>query len=252
MNEDLTRKRDAAAAAIGFGNLEETKLHNRTTEGETERHNRAVESLDAQKTAETERANRAREAQLALQLQESTRHSLATEAIQRQEADTKRLQAEETVRHNIAGEAETHRANVTKEKETERANRAAQAEIERHNLSTESIGRSQISLGYSELASLDRYRSSQLSLEGARVAETTRHNVAAEQEATRASQAREGETRRHNVVSESISRGQVQETTRRDKAQETLGWFNAGVNAAGTAGSILRSMGSLTQGGRFR
>lgn len=94
-SEELTRKRDTAARALGIDTLTESV-----------RHNRAGEEQARLVLGETQRSNLAKEG-------ETQRSNLAKES--------------ETMRSNLAKEAETHRASVVKEEETERHNKAAEA-----------------------------------------------------------------------------------------------------------------------------
>lgn len=76
--------------------------------------------------------------------------------------NTKRFSAEETQRANQAKEAETFRSNLAKEQETKRSNLAHEYEATRHNRQQE------------------RFSQDQLTIEGHKLNETKRHNVASE------------------------------------------------------------------------
>lgn len=144
---------------IEYWNVQESKRHNVTTEGETQRHNVATEY-------ETGRHNRVSESIDLGNLNESIRHNKTTET--------------ETNRHNLATENETYRHNVRTEgqtdmslnldagrlAETSRANSIRQQELAeqaRHNMAQES------------LSGVD------LNIRAGTLQETSRHNVATEQ-----------------------------------------------------------------------
>lgn len=107
---------------------------------ENSRHNRAVEE-------ETKRANVAREV-------ETVRHNLVAE---NETIRSNKARELETHRANVAYELETHRSNLARELETNRHNIATEYETARHNKEQESIGRSQVSLGYAQLAESIRH-----------------------------------------------------------------------------------------------
>lgn len=229
--ESLTAKRDATTRELGFGNLaettrhnlqseahnravlDETSRHNVVVENETQRHNVSQEQLGRDQLLELNRHNTVTEGHTAQQILESARHNQATESIerdkaatQRYQADTQRYSALETSRHNLAVEDETSRHNVTSERETERSNRAKESETSRHNKAQESIGYGQISLGYSELRSLDSYRSSQISQWHREESEKERHNRSVEGETRRSNIAEELERSQHNRALEELQR----------------------------------------------
>lgn len=156
--ERLTSLRDKRANAVALASLDETSKHNRATEAEASRHNIALEG------------------QSYLSLGEAQRHNLASESL----AATTAI--------------EQQRSNVTREQEAHRANLASEKELSRHNLAQEALSKAQLS----ELAN---YHTESISLghrnadaSFASIAESARHNAAAEEESIR-----------HNTASEQLT-----------------------------------------------
>lgn len=87
---------------------------------------------------------------------------------------------------------ESQRSNKAKEKETNRSNVARETETNRSNLATER--------------------------------ETQRHNLATEVETVRSNVSREVETNRHNVATEMLDKSRIEEQSRQNRAQMTLGY----------------------------
>lgn len=130
---------------------------------------------------------------------------------------------QESKRHNLAVEAETHRYNVEYMGEVKRHNTASEVEINRHNLATESeahrsnvaneairkeanqiqdwYNRANIGLGYSQLAYQRERDSNQLAYQYAALDETHRSNVAREN----LQRMQHVENVRHNKVAEAAT-----------------------------------------------
>lgn len=228
-NEEITKQRDATSRELGIASLEEQRRSNlaredlqRLTLEEQARANLERERISHGTLEEQERANRAREAYNAGQL------NLQNQSLR------------ETARHNQATEffnLTQHRDNL---QEMVRSNQAREAENQRHNVAQESISRQQLGLGYTQLEA-QRYfneRNIQISArnlaladerERIRLGETTRHNIAQEDETHRSNLAKEAENNRHNVETEFVNA------------------WNAGVNTAGTA---LSGFGTIMKGVR--
>lgn len=139
--------------------------------------------------AETQRSNKARE-------KETNRHNLATE--------------EETHRHNVATELLTSQAQAEQARHngvTEMQNSIALAETERSHRANEGLQLQQIYLGYANLG-----------LGYAQLEESQRHNAANE----KFNLLNLAETERANEAREQISRDQLDETIRSNKANETI------------------------------
>lgn len=85
---------------IAYWNLVEQRTHNRRTESETYRANKAHEKQIDVSNAETERANRAREANNINVTAEAARHNQATEALTGTDLNIKAGQLAETTRSN--------------------------------------------------------------------------------------------------------------------------------------------------------
>lgn len=218
--EDITRRRDQTNRELGLRAAEET-----------ERANRERELFNRDSLSESARHNLASESQAALSLHESTRHNTELERIQAANQYLESLKLAENQRANKARESETIRHNVATETENYRSAIARETETHRSNLASESLGYSNIGARYAELGSLNEFRRQDLALSGDQLAETIRNNVE-----------RVSETRRHNKAQEDISRDSLSESERASKEKEKLGWFNAGVNAAGTAVRAFNSV----------
>lgn len=227
--EELTRKRDENAHALGLGNLAELGRHNLETErqavanlsevnrhnveterqavavlGEQQRHNRALEQVEYGKLSETMRANREREQFNLKQLSETTRANLARELLTSQ-------QLAETYRSNVARETETHRTNVAGEQERKRS-----------NLAQEQQKRDELEQKYVSLETDARIRQSQISLGYAQLGEDRRSNLAREAETRRSNIAREVETSRSNRAQEIMRNKERMEQVRANRASEKI------------------------------
>lgn len=134
------------ANQINYWNLQETRRHNTSTEGESVRSNKAKEAIDLSKAQETARSNRANEVETnrsntaketetrrhniqdegikMMDLRETNRHNINTEKTNSYNAQTSRELADETRRSNLAREKETNRSNLVNEAERSRSNRA--------------------------------------------------------------------------------------------------------------------------------
>lgn len=218
--EDLTRKRDETNRELGL-----------RAAAETERANRERELFSRNSLYETARHNLAGESQAALSLHESTRHNKELEAINVAQNYLDSLQLAENQRANKARELETNRHNIASEIEAHRAAITREEETHRSNVANESIGFSNVGVRQSELSSLNEFRRADLTLSGDKLDEVIRNNMA-----------RESETSRHNYAQEDISKAGLAETERSNKEREKLGWFNAGVDAAGQA---IRGFGTI-------
>jgi len=176
---------------------------------EDKRHNRAVEE-------ETKRANVAREV-------ETVRHNLASEQETFRSNQAREL---ETHRANVAYEIETHRSNLAHELETNRHNIATEYETARHNKEQESIGRSQVSLGYAQLAESIRHNK-------ATEAQTAAYNAAYLEYNYAGLALRRTESDRDYVLGkQKIAQGYgaLAETIRHNKATEEISRANQGLN----------------------
>lgn len=194
---------------------------------------------------EEQRSNLAKE-------KEQNRTNVANEELTRQRDSNVyylgQVNAQENQRHNRAVESETARSNLAREGETARANRMGERisilnleEKKRSNLASEAIARSNIGLGYSQLA------------------ESSRHNLAMETEQGRANRAQEqlkqqsiDDARHANQMRIGIEHAKVTETQRSNKEQERLrqeeidirqsgntrDWIYGGVNAVSDAINI--------------
>lgn len=212
------------------------------------------------------------------QLQEDTRHNLATESEQKR-YNTESLY--ELNRSNVARERETARSNRARERETNRSNLANEQlknvgnqiqfysarEQGRHNLASEMLqayghqtDRMRVDASYAQMASNERvasisaaanryatdvnaatqqkYLEEQTRSNLAREEETTRANMAREKETTRSNQARERETKRSNVASESTKRAQANAATRNAATSENRLTFDKSIYA--TTGADLQ------------
>lgn len=133
----------------------------------------------------------------------------------------------ETNRSNLAREYETHRSNVANEMETMRANMAREAETYRSNVARE--GESNRSNLANELLSA-RNISSVYRVGMAGIAEQVRSNLARELEQHRSNVANETERNRSNLAMESIYGDRNTETSRHNQAAEaqaTLDYLNS-------------------------
>lgn len=175
---------------------------------EEQRSNLAKEKEQNRTNVANEELTRNRDANVyylgQLNAQENQRHNLAVEG--------------ETARSNLARESETLRSNLARESETARANRMGEQislqnleEKKRSNLASEAIARSNIALGYSQLA------------------ESSRHNLAMETEQGRSNREQErlkqqsiDDTRHANQQRMGIEHAKATETQRSNKAQERL------------------------------
>lgn len=140
---------------IEYWNLQELKQHNRVTESEEQRANRAREAFNISNLAETGRHNVAQEGIDISKLNESVRHNTATEGQavsdlqERHRSATaqeslERTKQKETRRSNIAQESEAKRSHQASEglKSIEiKTNRADLAERKRHNLAAEEVSK---------------------------------------------------------------------------------------------------------------
>lgn len=232
--EQLTATRDATNRELGFANLGENTRHNKATEahntavlGETARHNLAQEKHNQNVLIETSRHNQATEANERFKAEEGKRHNLETEAaawgqlsVAQGQLDVSNRQVIELGRHNLATETETrrsnlareqetYRSNVSRERETNRSNLAHERELNRHNLASESIGRSQVGLGYSQLAEQSRHNTVSETQEHARIDEMVRSNLAKESETRRSNIARLDEEHRSNTQQEWLRQQQI-------------------------------------------
>lgn len=190
-NESLTQIRDATNRELGFATLGETTRHNK----ETEAHNLRV-------LGETNRHNLATENYQIQMLGETIRHNQQSEQLEGRKIDLNQNIYEESVRHNQAVETETYRSNLAKESETYRSNAAREAENYRSNV--------------------------------AREQETHRSNVVTEQERERSNRATEtlrsqelqfsyanlAEQRRYHSMSIGLGYSQLDETRRSNLARE--------------------------------
>lgn len=231
VNEELVRQRDLRNYELGV-----------QSQAEIERANRERELFNRDNLLEVSRHNQAAESMAISQLEESKRHNLTVEDATRMqnllrerelsELNRTNLAREaETNRHNLAAELETLRSNRAHESETIRSNKARESESHRANVASEQIARSNVGLRAQELEQkrkeledLNVYRRDQLSMSRSELEEVIRNN-----------QMREAETQRHNEAVES-------ESYRSNTAKEKLGWFNSGVEAAGTAGRLFSSV----------
>lgn len=218
--EELTRRRDETNRELGFRAAEET-----------ERANRERELFNRESLSETTRHNLASESQAALSLHESTRHNTELETLNAAQNYLRSLELAENQRSNVSREAETNRHNIASEIEARRAAISRETETHRANVASENLGYANVGVRQSELSSLNEFRRSDLTLSGDKLDEVIRNNMA-----------RESETERHNKAQESISAATTSETERANRAREKLGWFNAGVDAAGEA---IRGFGTI-------
>lgn len=240
--EDLTRRRDIAAAEVARGTLTEQTRHNVASEAQ------AVAVL-----GETKRSNITRE-QLQAKLQDETkRHNTMSETISL-------MGAQETQRSHLAQEAEVHRSNTAREAETYRSNLAREVETHRSNTSQEAIARQrnaisgqQVQLGYSQLSESIRHSRQLEQLESERNAEVARSNQAKElentlrrvgeqREAYRSHLAQETETQRHNQVVElqTKERQKVQNyVDRRNATSRRMTAYSDVLSSAARTGAML-------------
>lgn len=212
------------------------------------------------------------------QLQEDTRHNIASETEQKR-YNTESLY--ELNRSNVARERETERSNRARERETSRTNRAnegikrvanqiqyfREGEQQRHNMASEMLqayghqtDRMRVDASYAQMASNERvanisaaanryatdvnaatqekYLQEQTRSNLAREEELTRSNKAREQENTRSNRARESETKRSNVASESTKRAAVNAQVRNAETAENRLTFDKSVYS--TTGADLQ------------
>lgn len=179
---------------IDYLNLVEKQRSNQETERLTRERDAWSKALGFQTLGETTRHNVATEAIQSRQSSESARHNLATEQLQS-------TQIQETKRHNI---------------QSEDLSLSQLSELQRHNVASEDIQRREADTHYQQLginrfnAETQRQSASEIARHNlAQETETYRNNVALLNESIRASQARESETRRHNLSTEAISKQQV-------------------------------------------
>lgn len=235
---------------------------------ETQRANRAQESITQQRDARTLDLRTS-------ELGETRRHNVAGE-------QAKFVELGETHRTNVAKETETERANRTRETETHRTNLAQEAERERsaraheqetmrHNVETERQGAIGLNLRSGELQESIRSHKATEGLRGAELTESTRSHMATEairtselSEQERTNRAREAETQRHNVVGESqessrinlagqqteadliraqAATSQAETAARRQTADAVIGGVNAGVNVIKTIPDVIDIFG---------
>lgn len=199
---------------IEYNKLLETQRFN-TAQAEMQREQIANDFVAKQLSLqESQRHNRASESISALMQQESQRHNLATEQVS---LDSNAEQQ----RANKAREAEQHRSNVAQEALSSRS----LDQSKQYQTASVGLGYSQVGLGYSQLAETQR---TNIAHEGIQMYSNL--------EQSRANQARENEAKRHNIVSEAISRygntltqQRQSEQTRHNKASEVSMFIDKGL-----------------------
>lgn len=167
------------ANQINYWRLQEDKRSNVAREVETHRTNVSNEDISRTKVANDLYLGKRNAA-------ENERHNRVGEI--------------ETNRANLAREAENYRSNLARETENYRSNTARERETFRHNLQDEANKRSQIGLGYAQLA------------------EENRSNLAKEAEIHRSNLADESERHRSNMENESIKRWETRIKSRKTDA----------------------------------
>lgn len=193
--------------------LDESQRHNKETERVADLTHKETARSNVVRERETERHNRATEEQNLLSYTETARHNLATE-------DISRGNLAETVRHNKAGETETNRHNVAQEKETSR-----------HNVASESLGWAQHNETVAHNTKTELQRGMEIQYNALHQAESRR--IEEEFNDDRLVLWRDQTDKGHLLSLYSLD-----ETTRHNKANETIGYWNIGSN-------YLRSLGGV-------
>lgn len=124
---------------IDYWNLKENQAHNRATERETYRSNKAKEHLSMSEQRETHRANVAREGFNLSSLAETSRHNLANEGLTGTDLNIKAGQLSESTRHNQATELnEQKKTQETKlANDIQKAYNDAKIELEQQKVEAE-------------------------------------------------------------------------------------------------------------------
>lgn len=189
----------------------DTKTHERgmIELGESARHNLATEALTQRQLSEQERSNRAKESISMDTLSETKRANLERE---RQNL----LSLRETRRSNQAKEAENYRSNKARETETHRSNLVSEGELERSHRASESLQAQANSIHAKQVSETIRSNQASEMLRALSQAETVRSNLRQEQltavrnrETKRSNKAKETETNRTNLANEGLKQQEV-------------------------------------------
>jgi hypothetical protein len=100
---------------IAYFKVKVEQEHYKLSDAEAARHNKTTEQQTSQQLQEAARTNRANEAIKVAQLDETTRHNQVGEAQTWASLNIQQANLQESIRHNVAVEQETHRANYQNE-----------------------------------------------------------------------------------------------------------------------------------------
>lgn len=224
----------------------ETERTNWWSAQETQRHNVQQEMLNAFQAQSTARLQSAQAEGVLRQAGVAERQATVSE----RNAELRANELAESIRHNQVYEMESQRHNQYQESIWTRQ----QNEAERANRASEGISRSQVGLGYAQLAESSRSNRVGEALRHQQISEMQRANQAQESIATtrnretaRSNRAVESETIRANRARELATRTANRITERRDSMNYAINEYNATSQRYVSVGRAAESISSIAR-----